>query len=222
MEQSEFSTIGGHRPIRACGTRFIVHKVAALEHIIDKFGAFLSHLTTLTEQPSTKPADKQKLKGYIKKWRESRILLGCAVFHDVLKPTAILCKALESDEICVKSVIESILRTTKKMEKLKGTQLKEFPFIKKVLLRVKEDDEPRTYQGVKLAHFNQAKTSLSSHYVEYIDLVLTCMRDCLKPTGSPEDVDLLEHIVNSLGPNLIFHVISAFITSRGKLTSGVK
>lgn len=200
LEPSEFPTGGGKRPIRACGTRFIAHKVAALSRIIDKFGAYLSHFTTLTEQPSTKPADKQKLKGYIRKWRESRILLGCAVFHDVLTPTAMLCKVLQCDEVCITSVIESILRTTKKMEKMKATQLKELPSVKKVLLRVREeeDDPCRTYQSVDLAHFDQALTFLSNHYVEYIDSVLTCMRDRLKPTGSSEDVDMLEHILKLL------------------------
>ena len=73
----------------------------ALECIIDRFGAYLNHLITLSEDSSTKPANRQKLKGYVKKWRESRILLGCAVYHDILKPVAILCKCLQSDELCV-------------------------------------------------------------------------------------------------------------------------
>ena len=30
---------GRNRPLRACGTRFVAHKVAALERIIERFGA---------------------------------------------------------------------------------------------------------------------------------------------------------------------------------------
>lgn len=45
---SEFRTSGGSRPIRACGTRFITHKVAALNQIMDRFGAYLNHIITLT------------------------------------------------------------------------------------------------------------------------------------------------------------------------------
>ena len=67
----------GNRPLRACGTRFICHKVRALERILDRFGAYLNHLTALTEDPTTKPADKQKLKGYITKWRFSDVIRLC-------------------------------------------------------------------------------------------------------------------------------------------------
>ena len=43
LDQSEFpaSKTGGSRPPSACGTRFIAHKVAALERLIDRFGAYL-------------------------------------------------------------------------------------------------------------------------------------------------------------------------------------
>ena len=84
----EFPTSGGSRPIRACGTPFITHNVAALNRIIDRLGAYLSHITALTENSSTIPADKQKLKGYVTKCRESKTLTGCAVFRDILQRTS--------------------------------------------------------------------------------------------------------------------------------------
>lgn len=43
----EFPTAGGHKPVHACGTCFIAHKVAALERLIDCFEVYLNHLTTL-------------------------------------------------------------------------------------------------------------------------------------------------------------------------------
>ena len=153
----------GNRPLRACGTRFVCHKVRALERILDRFGAYLNHLVTLIEDPSTKSIDKQKLKGYVTKWRNCRILLGCAVFHDILKPAAILCKCLQSDELCIVSTIEAILRTTASLKQLKTTELKVFPAVKKVLDRIKE--EPNTsnssqssyqYQGAEIVGYNAA------------------------------------------------------------------
>ena len=100
-----------NRPLRACGTHFIAHKVAALGRLIDRYGAYLAHLTALTEDPHVKSVDKKKLKGYVYKWRDCKMLLGCALFHDVLKPGAILCKVLQQDEVCVVGAIESILKT---------------------------------------------------------------------------------------------------------------
>ena len=70
LDTSDFPIGGGNRPLRACGTRFVAHKVSALERILDQFGAYRNHLITLTEDRTTKPADREKLKGYIRKWRE--------------------------------------------------------------------------------------------------------------------------------------------------------
>ena len=69
LEPSELPTSGGTRPLRACGTRFIAHKVAALGRLIDRFGTYLAHLTMMTEDSSIKAVDRQKLKGYIGKWQ---------------------------------------------------------------------------------------------------------------------------------------------------------
>ena len=184
LDSSEFP-VGGNRPIRACGTRFVCHKVHALERILDRFGAYLNHLITLSEDSATKAVDRQKLKGYITKWRDSQILLGCAVFHDILKPTAILCKCLQADELCVVSTIEAILRTTASMGKLKTTELEELPSAKKVLERITKEDQSNgtkayTYQGVEIVRFDQALASLKNNYGIYIDSILTCLRDRLK------------------------------------------
>ena len=91
---------GGTRPLHASRMRFVAHKVAALERMIDRFGAYISHLIAMTEDASVKPADKEKLKAYIKKWQDSKVLLGCAFFHDLLKSLATLCKVLQEDELC--------------------------------------------------------------------------------------------------------------------------
>ena len=101
----------GNRPLQACGTRFVAHKVAALGCLIDHYGAYLAHLTSQIEDSKVKSVDKEKLRGYIRKWRDSKMFLGCALFHDVLKPCATLCKVLQEDEVCMVGVIESLLKT---------------------------------------------------------------------------------------------------------------
>ena len=111
LEPSELPASGGTRPLRACGTRFIAHKVAALGRLVDRLGAYLAHLTTMSEDSSVKAVDRQKLKGYVKKWRNSKYLLGSALFHDILKPSATMCKVLQKDELCVVRAIESVVKT---------------------------------------------------------------------------------------------------------------
>lgn len=47
-------SLRGNRPLRACGTRFVSHKVAALERVIDLFGAYLGHINALANDPKVK------------------------------------------------------------------------------------------------------------------------------------------------------------------------
>ena len=44
FDPSEMPSKGGTRPLRACGTRFVTHKTAAIARVIDRFGAYLTHL----------------------------------------------------------------------------------------------------------------------------------------------------------------------------------
>ncbi len=78
------SNLRSNRPLRAFGTRFVSHKVVAMNRLIQRFGAYLAHLTTLTMS-----IEKAKLEGYLMKWRDFKIILGCALFHNLLKPASI-------------------------------------------------------------------------------------------------------------------------------------
>ena len=171
LQPTEMPKKGGTRPLRACGTRFVAHKVAALGRLVDRFGAYLSHLTVMIDDSSIKAVDRQKLKGYLLKWQNSKILLGCAFFHDLLKPTAILCKVLQEDELCVVRAIESVLKTKKSMDKMKAARFEELPTVKKVLGRVQKQDGIVTYQAADLKMHDQALVFMKNHYVEWVEAV---------------------------------------------------
>lgn len=69
---------GGDAPIRSQGSRWISHKRQALQRVIDRYGAYISHLTALSVDSSVNNADKAKLKGYLSKWQQGKMLIGCA------------------------------------------------------------------------------------------------------------------------------------------------
>ena len=194
LEPSDLPTKGGNRPLRACGTRFIAHKVAALQRIIDRLGAYLSHLSALIEDPSVKPGDKQKLKGYFSKWHDAKILLGCAYFHDLLKPASILCKVLQEDEVCVASAIEAILKTAKNLEKVKSTPVDDLTTIKVVLSSITNENDTTTYQGADLKNFTQAVSFFEANHSQYCALV----QDCLKDRLATQETALLSHALTLL------------------------
>jgi hypothetical protein len=72
LEPTDLPMEGGNRPLRACGTRFITHKIVALGRFIDRLGAYLCHLSSLVEDSSVRAVDRQKLKGYMLKWRDAK------------------------------------------------------------------------------------------------------------------------------------------------------
>lgn len=81
FDHAEVPTIRGVRPLRAYGTWFVAHKVAALKRVVDRFGVYLSHLTFMTEDSSIKSVDRQKMKGYLLKWHNSITWLCIVLRH---------------------------------------------------------------------------------------------------------------------------------------------
>ena len=48
---------GGDKPIRSQGSRWITHKRNALQRFIDRYGAYLNHLITLSEDETIRSDD---------------------------------------------------------------------------------------------------------------------------------------------------------------------
>ena len=196
LNSSDFSHKRGIRPLRACGTRFVSHKVAALNRVIERFGAYLNHLCSLLEDPSVKSVDKQKLKGYILRWRNAKVLVGCAFFSDLLKPASILCKVLQKDIICVLSAIEAFLKTKKSIEKIRDTPFDDLPTVKTIRARIKVDTSGTSYQGAEITHFDQALQYYRSNYSNFVECVLECLRERIKF----QHTELLTHALTLLAP----------------------
>ena len=152
--------------------------MAALERVVDRFGAYLSHMIAMTEDTSLKPVDRQKVKGYVLEWQDSKILLGCALFHDLLRPCSVLCKVLQEEEICVVQVIEAVMKTKKSLEKIKTTPFEDLPSVKKALGRIKHEEGGSViYKGVELTYYDRARTYLELHKDEYVEALETCVRN---------------------------------------------
>ena len=63
-----------------------------MKRVISKYGAYTSHLATLSENRSIKAVDRAKLKGYYNRWTDGKYLLGCSLFVDLLTPCTIFSK----------------------------------------------------------------------------------------------------------------------------------
>ena len=105
---------------------------------MDRFSAYISHLIAMTEDSSVKPADKEKMKAYVKKWEDSKVLLGCAFFHDLLKSLATPCKVLQEDDLYTVQAIEAVFKTKKALDKVTTVQFEDLPSVKRSLHRFRK------------------------------------------------------------------------------------
>ena len=158
---------GGVKPVRASGSRWIGHKWRAMKHILSKFGAYTNHLATLSEDVITKLADRSKLKGYYKQWVNAKYLLGCAAFCDLLAPCVVLSKVMQYNHLDIIQALTSMLQTVKETERLRSTDLDQWPTYAATLEKCIEKDGEYEYQCQKLNNFLAAKAYYTSHYGEF-------------------------------------------------------
>lgn len=148
---------GGNAPIRSEGSRWISHKRQALQRIIERYGAYISHLTTLVEDSSISNTDKTRLKGYLSKWQQGKLLIGCAFYVDALKAPSMLSKVLQAEKLDIVSGLQNIIKSKKSLKSLVDGDPLEWPTVKLVRNKIKNGNE---YQGVILKHFDDEDTVL--------------------------------------------------------------
>ena len=100
----------------------VLTKRKALQRVIDRYGAYLSHLQALTEDTTIRSVDRQRLKGYLLKWKEGRILIGCALYIDILQSPSLLSLSLQDDCIDVASGIKNLFEISSLIKKIKFTR----------------------------------------------------------------------------------------------------
>lgn len=144
---------GGDALIRSQGSRWISHKHQALQRIVDCYGVYISPLSALTEDNSVSSTDRARLKGYLSKWQQGKILIGCAMYVDALRAPSILSKVLQEEKFDIVLGLRSILKSKKSLRSLTDLDPLQWPTVKLVHNRLTSGNE---YQGATLMHCNEA------------------------------------------------------------------
>ena len=147
---------GGNNPVRSQGSRWINHKRKALQRVVDRYGVYITHLTTLVEERSLRAEDKARLKAYLKRWMQYRIILGCAMYIDILKAPSLLSLSLQGCELDTVLGIKNILKSITTLKSLARQDPLEWPTVKLLLGRMKDEGGDKTYQGTVLKNFSPA------------------------------------------------------------------
>ncbi len=143
----------GDAPVRSQGSRWISHKRKAMQRVVERYGAYIAHLTTLVSDSSITTTDRARLTGYLRKWQQAKMLIGTAMYVDILKPPSLLSKTLQEDDLDVVLGLQLILKSKKSLKSLAELDPLQWPTVKLVLGRLDDDN---AYQGSTLQCYNDA------------------------------------------------------------------
>ena len=124
------------------------------------------HLTSyyiLINDSSVKAADKARLKGYLKIWKATKMLIICAMFFDALKPLSILSLVLQGNDVDIVMSIESTLNSLKALMSLLEKEPCQWPTVKLIKTRIKEIDGVMEYQGVPVENIDECVQQCTIH-----------------------------------------------------------
>ena len=120
------------------------------------------------------------------------MIIGSALYTDALKPATFLSLTLQEDDINIVQGIKHILKAHSSLQKLTSQNPVEWPVTKVVLIKLKDENRGKVYQGLELHHFrdtiikscaNQALSDLKS------------LDDRMRAHLEWSDVDLMKSIL---------------------------
>ena len=111
--------------------------VSALQHVVDKYGLYLQHLQTMSEESSFKAADCMKFQGWLRKWQQAMMLILPCLFIQLLSPAQpspaqpspakALSLAFQGEEIDIVSSVVHIQTRNEQVEPLQRRDLQDLP-----------------------------------------------------------------------------------------------
>ena len=196
---SEEFDVQTFRPKKASGTRWISHKIDALNIINDKYGIHIQHLKEMAEDKSYPSADRAKFKGWLKKWSAARIPLLVSFYIEILTPAKILSKCFQTEVIDVVSVPMCVERVKRQVNRLKNTEFRDLPTVKRTIEKVDEEDGSFTIQGVKIEGYAEAVKNIENQKSSLLQIVIDSLSSRLEHCDDDNCSVLLAKILNTDG-----------------------
>lgn len=86
------------KPAKAFGTRWITHKLKAMETFVANYGAYMLHIESLSQTDSV-PAKREELKGFLSKWTYAKYPMLMTVYIDILTPLKVISITLQCSDL---------------------------------------------------------------------------------------------------------------------------
>ena len=95
----------------------------------------------MAEDNSFKATDCAKFRGYLRKWKTSRMPILMSMFLDILQPAKFLSLAFQDDEIDTVKSSQALQDAQSHLSKLERKSFQNLPHVKFFLSKVKSNDE---------------------------------------------------------------------------------
>ena len=130
---------------------------------MDQYGAYITHLITLCEDKTIKSEDRARLKGYVQKWMQSKILIGFAMYVEILKGPSILSLCLQKSDCDIVYGLKQILKVADSIRSLGRQDPSLWPTVKLMMEKIDSEGSIVCYQGaeIKITHLQPWKTAKS-------------------------------------------------------------
>lgn len=144
----------------------------------------------MSEDNSFNAADRQKFKGWLRKWQQARIPLLACLFIEILSPAKALSLAFQGEDVDTVNSISCIETAKKQLQRLERKNFEDLPTVKRFLQRVEEADGKFSYQNVTLLSFETAKDTARESKNMLLGRIKDAMQSRLEVAENP-------HVLNA-------------------------
>lgn len=144
--------------------------------VVDKYSIYIKHLQNMAEDSSFKPSDRQKFKGWLRKWQNARIPLLCCLFVEILSPAKFLSLAFQDEKIDIVSSVSRVENAYSQLKRIEKKEMEELPTVKRFLQKVEKVGDNFFLEDVILNGFQEAKKTVSASK----ELLLNAIKDAME------------------------------------------
>ena len=178
----------GVKPKKSSGSRWISHKLAAMKMCLDKWGIYIQHLETMTEDGTIIGKDKAKMKGYLRLWKSSRMPLLLALFNDILTIPSILSFTFQKETIDRVQSVRALRKAKDLLVQFERKAFEKLPNVRNFLSKIKEVNGQFFYQNVELLLFEREKVFVEGKKNEYTEKIRQCLTDRLEQDDEGQEI----------------------------------
>jgi hypothetical protein len=180
---------GGFKPKKSNGTRWIAHKISAMKMCLDKWGVYIQHLESLSQDKSYSSKDRAKLKGYLLNWSNAKMPFLLSMCIDLLEIPSQLSICMQHERIDTVSAMNYLSKAKERLEMFERKEFEKLPHVKYTISKICiRDDGKRYLHDIELKNFDQSKEFVKSRKNDFLERVKNCMVQRLEEEAESEAI----------------------------------